>query len=174
MVKRKIAAVLLLITCVVNAQEINKQEVKNEVLRILDSINKAKLPDTKSGGGVEEHWYDRISLRGYAQIRYNGLLSTNDKVSIVEQSHLFWSSLISKHFITSLHHDSLASYVPHCQTPPNPTNPPVQTPWPRQNHPVSYPLQSPLPFFRPHVTLPYRGLLTGAVRPGATQHSPHQ
>ena len=100
--------------------------------------------------------------------------STNDKVSIVEQSHLFWSSLISKHFITSLHHDSLASYVPHCQTPPNPTNPPVQTPWPRQNHPVSYPLQSPLPFFRPHVTLPYRGLLTGAVRPGATQHSPHQ
>ncbi len=99
--------------------------------------------------------------------------STNDKVSIVEQSHLFWSSLISK-LITSLHHDSLASYVPHCQTPPNPTNPPVQTPWPRQNHPVSYPLQSPLPSFRPHVTLPYRGLLTGAVRPGATQQSPHQ
>ena len=81
MIKRKILAVLLLITCAVNAQEINKQEVKNEVLRILDSINKAKLPETKSGGGVEEHWYDRISLRGYAQIRYNGLLSTNDKVS---------------------------------------------------------------------------------------------
>ena len=71
----------MLITCAANAQEINKQEVKNEVLRILDSINKAKLPDTKSGGGVEEHWYDRISLRGYAQIRYNGLFSTNDKVS---------------------------------------------------------------------------------------------
>ena len=81
MIKRKILAVLMLITCAANAQEINKQEVKNEVLRILDSINKAKLPDTKSGGGVEEHWYDRISLRGYAQIRYNGLFSTNDKVS---------------------------------------------------------------------------------------------
>lgn len=86
MIKRKLLAVLLLLTCAANAQETNKQElnkqdVKNEVMRILDSINKAKLPETKSGGGVEEHWYDRISLRGYAQIRYNGLFSTNDKVS---------------------------------------------------------------------------------------------
>ncbi|EJL59532.1 porin [Flavobacterium sp. CF136] len=81
MIKRKIIAVLLLLTCAANAQELNKQDVKNEVMRILDSINKAKLPDTKSGGGVEEHWYDKISLRGYAQIRYNGLFSTNDKVS---------------------------------------------------------------------------------------------
>ena len=81
MIKRKIIAVLLLLTCAANAQDLNKQDVKNEVMRILDSINKAKLPDTKSGGGVEEHWYDRISLRGYAQIRYNGLFSTNDKVS---------------------------------------------------------------------------------------------
>lgn len=81
MIKRKILAVLLLITCASNAQELNKQDVKNEVMRILDSINKAKLPDTKSGVSGEEHWYDRISLRGYAQIRYNGLLSTNDKVS---------------------------------------------------------------------------------------------
>jgi hypothetical protein len=81
MIKRKILAVLLLITCASNAQELNKQDVKNEVMRILDSINKAKLPDTKSGVSSEEHWYDRISLRGYAQIRYNGLFSTNDKVS---------------------------------------------------------------------------------------------
>jgi hypothetical protein len=81
MIKRTIMAVLVLLTCGVHAQELNKQDVKNEVMRILDSINKAKLPDTKSGGGVEEHWYDKISLRGYAQIRYNGLFSTNDKVS---------------------------------------------------------------------------------------------
>ena len=72
MIKRKILAVLLLITCASNAQELNKQDVKNEVMRILDSINKAKLPDTKSGVSGEEHWYDKISLRGYAQIRYNG------------------------------------------------------------------------------------------------------
>lgn len=96
MIKRKILAVLLLITCAANAQETNKQElnkqdVKNEVMRILDSINKAKLPDTKSGGGVEEHWYDRISLRGYAQIRYNGLFSTNDKVSC-EQCDKSWGT----------------------------------------------------------------------------------
>ena len=81
MIKRKIIAVLLLLTCAANAQDLNKQEVKNEVIRILDSINKAKLPETKSGVSNEEHWYDRISLRGYAQIRYNGLFSTNDKVS---------------------------------------------------------------------------------------------
>nr|WP_315241261.1 porin [uncultured Flavobacterium sp.] len=81
MIKRSIIAALILLTCATKAQELNKQDVKNEVMRILDSINKAKLPDTKSGGGIEEHWYDRISLRGYAQIRYNGLFSTNDKVS---------------------------------------------------------------------------------------------
>jgi hypothetical protein len=81
MIKRSIVAILVLISCNGYTQELNKQDVKNEVMRILDSINKAKLPETKSGGGIEEHWYDRISLRGYAQIRYNGLLSTNDKVS---------------------------------------------------------------------------------------------
>ncbi|KAF2080222.1 porin [Flavobacterium sharifuzzamanii] len=96
MIKRKLLAVLLLLTCAANAQETNKQElnkqdVKNEVMRVLDSINKAKLPETKSGGGVEEHWYDRISLRGYAQIRYNGLFSTNDKVSC-EQCDRSWGT----------------------------------------------------------------------------------
>ncbi|MBB4801270.1 hypothetical protein HNP37_001309 [Flavobacterium nitrogenifigens] len=96
MIKRKLLAVLLLLTCVAYAQEtdkkeLNKQDVKNEVMRILDSINKSKLPETKSGGGVEEHWYDRISLRGYAQVRYNGLLSTNDKVSC-EQCDKSWGT----------------------------------------------------------------------------------
>ncbi|TPG38835.1 porin [Flavobacterium pectinovorum] len=91
MIKRKIIAVLLLITCAANAQDMNKQEVKNEVIRILDSINKAKLPDTKSGVSGEEHWYDKISLRGYAQIRYNGLFSTNDKVSC-EQCDKSWGT----------------------------------------------------------------------------------
>ena len=81
MIKRKIIAALLLITGVVNAQELKKEDVKNEVIRLLDSINKTKLPETKSGVSGEDHWYDKISLRGYAQIRYNGLFSTNDKVS---------------------------------------------------------------------------------------------
>ncbi|SHH53894.1 Phosphate-selective porin O and P [Flavobacterium frigidimaris] len=84
-------AVLLLMNFAAIAQDLNKQEVKNEVIRILDSINKAKLPDTKSGVSNEEHWYDRISLRGYAQIRYNGLFSTNDKVSC-EQCDKSWGT----------------------------------------------------------------------------------
>ena len=77
----KLLAIFLLFAVVSNAQELSKEDIKKEVVRLLDSINKAKLPETKSGGGVEEHWYDKISLRGYAQIRYNGLFSTNDKVS---------------------------------------------------------------------------------------------
>ncbi|OXA71877.1 porin [Flavobacterium aquidurense] len=91
MIKRKLVAVLLLMNFAAIAQDLNKQEVKNEVIRILDSINKAKLPDTKSGVSNEEHWYDRISLRGYAQIRYNGLFSTNDKVSC-EQCDKSWGT----------------------------------------------------------------------------------
>ncbi|MFZ0597395.1 MAG: porin, partial [Flavobacterium sp.] len=91
MIKIKLVAVLLLINFAAIAQDLNKQDVKNEVMRILDSINKAKLPDTKSGVNNEEHWYDKISLRGYAQIRYNGLFSTNDKVSC-EQCDKSWGT----------------------------------------------------------------------------------
>ncbi|MEO8236720.1 MAG: porin [Flavobacterium sp.] len=91
MMKRKIITILLLITCAANAQDIKKEDVKKEVIRLLDSINKAKLPDTKSGVSNTEHWYDRISLKGYVQIRYNGLLSTNDKVSC-EQCDKSWGT----------------------------------------------------------------------------------
>lgn len=91
MIKRKIIAALLLIASIANAQDLKKEDVKKEVIRLLDSINKAKLPDTKSGVSGEEHWYDRISLRGYAQIRYNGLFSTNDKVSC-EQCDKSWGT----------------------------------------------------------------------------------
>jgi hypothetical protein len=89
--KRKIAAILLLITGVIHAQDVKKEDVKKEVIRLLDSINKAKLPETKSGVSNTEHWYDRISLRGYAQVRYNGLFSTNDKVSC-EQCDKSWGT----------------------------------------------------------------------------------
>ena len=87
----KLLAIFLLFAVVSNAQELSKEDIKKEVVRLLDSINKAKLPETKSGGGVEEHWYDKISLRGYAQIRYNGLFSTNDKVSC-EQCDKSWGT----------------------------------------------------------------------------------
>ncbi len=71
---------LALFSCFVSAQETNKEAITKEVLRVLDSINKVKLA-TEKATAKKDLWYDKISLRGYAQIRYNGLLSTNDKVS---------------------------------------------------------------------------------------------
>lgn len=91
MIKTKIIAVLLLITGAVNAQDLKKEDVKKEVIRLMDSINKAKASEVKEESGTSEHWYDKISLRGYAQIRYNGLLSTNDKVSC-EQCDKSWGT----------------------------------------------------------------------------------
>jgi hypothetical protein len=37
----------------------------------------------------QEHWYDNIGIRGYVQVRYNGLFSSNDKVSC-EQCDKSW------------------------------------------------------------------------------------
>jgi hypothetical protein len=47
----------------------------------MDSINKVKKESQEKAKTKKEGWYDKISIRGYAQIRYNGLLSSNDKVS---------------------------------------------------------------------------------------------
>jgi hypothetical protein len=99
---RKVLVVALsLMAGLAHAQEgkVNKDEIKKEVVRILDSINKAKEIATKVEPKLEpapkdeekEHWYEKISLRGYAQIRYNGLLSTNDKVSC-EQCDRSWGT----------------------------------------------------------------------------------
>ncbi|KIA94162.1 MULTISPECIES: porin [unclassified Flavobacterium] len=82
-----------------HAQEVNKDEIKKEVVRILDSINKAKETAIITAPKIEpilqkeekDHWYDKISLRGYVQIRYNGLFSTNDKVSC-EQCDRSWGT----------------------------------------------------------------------------------
>lgn len=78
----KILIVFFIIsTAVVQAQEFNKELIAKEVVRVLDSINKVKAAEEKSKPKKDAQWYDKISIRGYAQIRYNGLLSTNDKVS---------------------------------------------------------------------------------------------
>lgn len=87
--RKFLMVVLSLMTGLAHAQEVNKEEVKKEVIRILDSINKTKETTTivqsnpvpNFQNGEKERWYDKISLRGYVQIRYNGLFSTNDKVS---------------------------------------------------------------------------------------------
>ena len=78
--RKKLFLALLLFTGLVRSQSVDKTLVTKEVVRILDSINKAKTAE-ESAKPKKEHWYDNIGLRGYAQVRYNGLLSTNDKVS---------------------------------------------------------------------------------------------
>ena len=72
--KKILFAGLLIVSSFLHAQDIKKDEISKEVVRILDSINKIKQAD-------KEMWYNKLSIRGYVQLRYNGLFSTNDKVS---------------------------------------------------------------------------------------------
>ena len=78
--KNKLFTCLVLLTTIVNGQDITKKEVQNQVIRVLDSLNQLKIAEEKSKP-KKENWYENIGLRGYVQIRYNGLLSSNDKVS---------------------------------------------------------------------------------------------
>jgi len=78
--KKFLFASILFVSCLMNAQGVDKSAVAKEVVRVLDSINKVKATE-ESVKSKKEHWYDNIGLRGYLQVRYNGLLSTNDKVS---------------------------------------------------------------------------------------------
>lgn len=91
---------LLIVSSIMNAQDVKKDEIKKEVVRILDSINsvnKVKLNEQEKTIAKEklekekESWYNKISLRGYVQVRYNGLFSTNDKVSC-EQCDKSWGT----------------------------------------------------------------------------------
>ena len=100
---KKLLFFALFFSFTAQAQEDNKSEIRNEVFRILDSINftarvkqsenekniyKEIIEKTKSD---KEAWYNKISIRGYVQIRYNGLFSTNDKVSC-EQCDKSWGT----------------------------------------------------------------------------------
>jgi len=97
--KKILFAGLLTISFAANAQIGNKDEIKKEVVRIMDSINtvnKAKQLESdkiaqEKENKEKEAWYRRISLRGYIQVRYNGLFSTNDKVSC-EQCDKSWGT----------------------------------------------------------------------------------
>jgi hypothetical protein len=77
--KKILFAGLLIVSSLLNAQDIKKVEISKEVFRVLDSINKVK--DAEKTKADKELWYNKISVRGYVQARYNGLFSTNDKVS---------------------------------------------------------------------------------------------
>lgn len=91
--KKFLFASLLVVSFATNAQDVKKDEIKKEVVRILDSINsinkekqveKDKQIEKEKAEKIKadkEAWYNKLSLRGYVQVRYNGLFSTNDKVS---------------------------------------------------------------------------------------------
>lgn len=78
--RKILVAMLSLGYFVTSAQEVKKDEITKAVMHVLDSINKVKIAEDKDKP-KKEHWYDNIGIRGYVQVRYNGLLSTNDKVS---------------------------------------------------------------------------------------------
>lgn len=77
--KKILAAGLLIVSSLLHAQDIKKDEISREVFRVLDSINKVKQAEKDKAD--KEMWYNKLSIRGYVQVRYNGLFSTNDKVS---------------------------------------------------------------------------------------------
>ncbi len=80
-------AFLLFSALTAKSQEAKKGVIQKEVVRILDSINsinKEKSVEIEKAEKVKadkELWYNKLSIRGYVQVRYNGLFSTNDKVS---------------------------------------------------------------------------------------------
>ncbi len=45
--------------------------------------------EAQSASAEKSHWYDKISIRGYAQVRYNRLLETNDQLKC-EQCDRSW------------------------------------------------------------------------------------
>jgi len=87
--KKILFAGLLIFSSLLNAQDIKKDEISREVARVFDSINKVKQAEKAKAD--KELWYNKISIRGYVQVRYNGLLSTNDKVSC-EQCDKSWGT----------------------------------------------------------------------------------
>jgi hypothetical protein len=96
--KKFLFASLLIVSSIASAQEVRKEEIKKEVFRILDSINSVnkekqaeKEREVTKEKADKEAWYSKISIRGYVQVRYNGLLSTNDKVSC-EQCDKSWGT----------------------------------------------------------------------------------
>ncbi|TDD78913.1 porin [Flavobacterium caseinilyticum] len=58
----------------------SKEELTQSIIYVLDSIKKVSVIQEEIKEN-KERWYDKISIRGYVQVRYNGLFSSNDKVS---------------------------------------------------------------------------------------------
>lgn len=86
----------ILLTCVISSGLFASgiaQEMKNEssksVASTKDSVlAKPQIIETKV---PTKHWYEQIAIRGYAQVRYNRLLETNDSLKC-EQCDKSWGS----------------------------------------------------------------------------------
>ncbi|WP_396170893.1 porin [Flavobacterium sp.] len=101
--KKFLFASLLFVSFATKAQDVKKEDIKKEVVRLMDSINavnkekqaeKDKLVTIEKADKEKvdkEAWYSKISIRGYVQVRYNGLFSTNDKVAC-EQCDRSWGT----------------------------------------------------------------------------------
>jgi hypothetical protein len=101
--KKFLFASLLFVSSATKAQDVKKEDIKKEVVRLMDSINavnkekqaeKDKLVTIEKADKEKvdkEAWYSKISIRGYVQVRYNGLFSTNDKVAC-EQCDRSWGT----------------------------------------------------------------------------------
>jgi hypothetical protein len=98
--KKVIVAIMVLTFGMANAQEVTNDQITKAVARYMDSINKAKASSeivkasNEAVKDKKENWYDKFSIRGYVQVRYNGLFSTNDKVSC-DQCDKSWGTTSS-------------------------------------------------------------------------------
>lgn len=98
--KKVIVAIMVLTFGMASAQEVTNDQITKAVARYMDSINKARASSEIAKASTEavkekkENWYDKFSIRGYVQVRYNGLFSTNDKVSC-DQCDKSWGTTSS-------------------------------------------------------------------------------
>jgi hypothetical protein len=59
-------AFLFLISIIANAQSVKSDEIKKEVVRVLDSINNVnKVKQTEKEKADKESWYNKLAIRGY-------------------------------------------------------------------------------------------------------------
>lgn len=79
---KKTAFLLVFITFLSNYQSVAQNVVK-------DTVSKVITAPTISNSTTAKKWYDKISMRGYVQVRYNRLLETNPQLKC-EQCDKSW------------------------------------------------------------------------------------
>ena len=79
---KKTAFLLILTTFISNYQSVAQNVVK-------DTVSKVVTAPTISNSTTAKKWYDKISMRGYVQVRYNRLLETNPQLKC-EQCDKSW------------------------------------------------------------------------------------